>query len=869
MEQFTQKAKEALQFAYDVSEELGHGYIGSEHLLCGILREKSCVAARVLATFGINEETVMPLIERLISGRELLVSENSGYTPSARHILEQSCREAAFFRSPLIGTEHILIAMLKQQDCVALRIFNTLGAGAQAIYQEIVASMGEDAPELREAESGARAKKKNSTPTLNQYSRDLTDLASEGKLDPVIGRQNEIMRVIQILSRRTKNNPCLIGEPGVGKTAVVEGLAQLIADNKVPAAISGKRLLSLDISGMVAGSKYRGEFEERIKRVIAEAQSDGDVLLFIDEIHTIIGAGGAEGALDAANILKPSLARGELQIIGATTINEYRKYIEKDSALERRFQPVMVEEPDEAETIAILKGIRHNYEEFHGVTITDEAVEAAVRLSERYINDRFLPDKAIDLIDEAASKLRLSLSTASEPEAVTRTEKQIAELKTQKELAVISQDFEKAAEINKKEIRARKRLERLKNEQGAGNERERLKVGEAEIAEVVSSWTKIPVTKLTEAETERIRNLENILHERVISQDEAVRAVTLAIKRGRVGIKDPKRPIGSFMFLGPTGVGKTELSKALAEAVFGSENALIRVDMSEYMEKHSVSKMIGSPPGYVGFEEGGQLSEKVRRNPYSVVLFDEIEKAHPDVFNVLLQVLDDGCITDAQGRKVDFKNTIIIMTSNAGAQNIVAPKLLGFSAAEDAEASYNGMKQRVMDEVRQMFKPEFLNRIDEIIVFRQLNKDDMHKIVDIMLKAVTGRMKAQMDISAEVSEDAKQVLIEKGYDEKYGARPLKRTIQTMVEDKVAEEVLEGSIKAGDMVLIGSDPEDKDQLKILKLPKRRKKAQEKTGADITIKAAAQKTKTAAGTNKKSTEKGGRSAGNGGRLAKAKQ
>ncbi len=873
MEQFTQKAKEALQFAYDVSEELGHGYIGSEHLLCGMIREKSCAAAQVLAAFGINETSVMPLIERLISGHELMVSENSGYTPSARHILEQSCREAAYFRSPLIGTEHILIAMLKQQDCVALRIFNTLGVSAQAIYQEIVASMGEDAPDIRESEAAGRARKKNSTPTLNQYSRDLTDLAREGKLDPVIGRQNEIMRVIQILSRRTKNNPCLIGEPGVGKTAVVEGLAQLIAGGKVPQAISGKRLLSLDISGMVAGSKYRGEFEERIKRVIAEAQNDGDVLLFIDEIHTIIGAGGAEGALDAANILKPSLARGELQIIGATTVNEYRKYIEKDSALERRFQPVMVDEPTEEETIAILKGIRHNYEEFHGVTITDEAVEAAVRLSERYINDRFLPDKAIDLIDEASSKLRLRLSSIEEPEAITKAEKQINELKTEKELAVIAQDFEKAAEINKKEIRARKRLEKLRNEGGASGEEERLKVGEAEIADVVSNWTKIPVTKLTEAESVRIKNLESILHERIVSQDEAVRAVTLAIKRGRVGIKDPKRPIGSFMFLGPTGVGKTELSKALAEAVFGSENALIRVDMAEYMEKHSVSKMIGSPPGYVGFEEGGQLSEKVRRNPYSVVLFDEIEKAHPDVFNVLLQVLDDGCITDAQGRKVDFKNTIIIMTSNAGAQNIVAPKVLGFMASEDADASYNGMKQRVMDEVRQMFKPEFLNRIDEIIVFRQLTRDNMQSIVDIMLKDVVGRMKNQMDISAEVSDDAKAVLIEKGYDEKYGARPLKRTIQTMVEDKIAEEVLEGNIKSGDTVLITCDPEDKDKLKILRLPKRRRKNSETEEKKTSAKAGAakgQKEKSDDGSSGRSRarkQSGMDKAGNGGRLAKA--
>lgn len=832
MEQFTQKAKEALQHAYDVSEELGHGYVGSEHLLCGIIRERSCVAAQVLSSFNINESTVMPLIERLISGQEVMVSENTGYTPSARHILEQSCREAAFFRSALIGTEHILIAMLKQPDCVAVRILNTLGASAQAIYQETIASMGEDINELREAEAGSKDKKKTNTPTLDQYSRDLTELAGEGRLDPVIGRQNEIMRVIQILSRRTKNNPCLIGEPGVGKTAVVEGLAQLIKDNRIPGPIKGKRLLSLDISGMVAGSKYRGEFEERIKRVIAEAQNDGDVLLFIDEIHTIIGAGGAEGALDAANILKPSLARGELQIIGATTVDEYRKHIEKDSALERRFQPVMVDEPTEEETIEILKGIRHKYEEFHNVVITDEAVDAAVRMSERYINDRFLPDKAIDLIDEASSKLRLKETELQEPESIRRTEKKIGELESEKELAIMEEDFDRASAINKKEQRTKKRLEKLREaEAPSDKEAEVPRVTEAEIADVVSSWTKIPVRKLTEAESERIRNLESILHERIVSQDEAVKAVSRAIKRGRVGIKDPRRPIGSFMFLGPTGVGKTELSKALAEAVFGSENALIRVDMSEYMEKHSVSKMIGSPPGYVGFEEGGQLSEKVRRNPYSVILFDEIEKAHPDVFNILLQVLDDGCITDAQGRKVDFKNTIIIMTSNAGAQNIVAPKMLGFMAAEDADASYQGMKQRVMDEVRQMFKPEFLNRIDEIIVFRQLTKDNMGKIVDIMLRDVTGRMKSQMDITAEISEDAKQILIERGYDEKYGARPLKREIQTLVEDNIAEEVLAGNVKAGDTVLIAADPQQKDSLKILRLPRHRKRKAAGNGGEL--------------------------------------
>ena len=823
MEQFTQKAREALELAYDTSEELGHNYIGSEHILCGLIREESGVAAQVLKACHIEENAVISLIDKFVSQQPVL-SGGNGYTPSAKRILEQSYREAVRFGSPLIGTEHLLIAILKDSDCIASRILNTMGVSVQRLYGELLHSIGEDAPEYRqEAEAAAQNQKKNATPTLNQYSRDLTALAEAGKLDPVIGRRQEIMRVIQILSRRTKNNPCLIGEPGVGKTAVVEGLAQMITSREVPETIANKRLLSLDISGMVAGSKYRGEFEERIKKVIAEAQNDSDVLLFIDEIHTIIGAGGAEGALDAANILKPALARGELQIIGATTIEEYRKHIEKDSALERRFQPVNIDEPDEATSIEILKGLRGQYEAHHHVRISDEAIEAAVKMSERYINDRYLPDKAIDLIDEAASKLRLTVFR--EPEDIRKAEEKIRSFEAEKEEAIVQENFEQASKLKRSQQRAEKRLEKLKTAWQEEKTDKALVVGENEIADVVSGWTKIPVRKLTQEESARIRNLEQILHERIVSQDEAVRAIAKAIKRGRVGIKDPRRPIGSFMFLGPTGVGKTELSKALADTVFGSENALIRVDMSEYMEKHSVSKLIGSPPGYVGFDEGGQLSEKVRRNPYSVILFDEIEKAHPDVFNILLQVLDDGHITDAQGRKVDFKNTIIIMTSNAGAQNIIAPKKLGFASAEDDKQNYRDMKEKVLEEVRQMFKPEFLNRIDEIIVFHQLTKENMGKIVDILLKDIIGRTKSQLGIDAEISDEARQLLIDKGYDEKYGARPLRRALQNLVEDKIAEETLDGNIKSGDTILITQDSNDKDVMKILKLPKRRRKARQ--------------------------------------------
>ena len=824
MNQFTEKARIALELAYDATEELGNNYIGSEHILLGLIREGSGLAANVLRRNNIDDAGVLKLVSGYVSSEEAPSGSKAGYTPSAKRILEVSYREAMRFNSELIGTEHLLIAMLRDPECVASKIISTIGVSIQKIYADILKAIGEDLPEYREEMRKREGKDKEElTPTLNRYSRDLTELAAMGELDPVIGRENEIMRVIRILSRRTKNNPCLIGEPGVGKTAVVEGLAQLIVSGDVPDTILGKRLLSLDISGMVAGSKYRGEFEERIKKVIAEAKNDGDVLLFIDELHTIIGAGGAEGALDAANILKPALARGELQIIGATTVEEYRKHIEKDSALERRFQPVEVAEPDTDESIAILMGIREKYEQHHKVIISDEAVKAAVKLSQRYINDRFLPDKAIDLIDEAASKIRIG--THKEPEEIKKLKEEVADLELQKENAIRQEDYTKAGAVKKSQERKKKKLDKLMNMWEAEKESFDLTVTEEDIAEVVSGWTKIPVKRLSQEESERIMHLESILHERVVGQDEAVTAVAKAIRRGRVGIKDPKRPIGSFMFLGPTGVGKTELSKALSEAVFGSENALIRVDMSEYMEKHSVSKMIGSPPGYVGFDEGGQLSEKVRRNPYSVILFDEIEKAHPDVFNILLQVLDDGHISDAQGRKIDFKNTIIIMTSNAGAMNIIEPKRLGFASGDDEGKNYGDMKNKVMDEVKHMFKPEFLNRIDEIIVFHQLNKEHMSKIVDIMLGDIVKRVKNQMDIKLKISDDAKQLLIDKGYDEKYGARPLRRTIQTLVEDELAEKILEGAVKEGDTVNIKLSPKDKDKLQIKATAHRKPKFEE--------------------------------------------
>lgn len=800
---FTKKAQEALDHAAETAAMLGHGYIGSEHLLIGLIQAEDSLASTVLLNNDVTAEKIINLVYQLIApDNQVGVKEPSGYTPRVRRILENSAKEAARFHAASIGTEHLLIAIIKETESVAARLLNTLGVAIKKLYVDTLAAMGEDANSYREDFQNGRPRGKKSTQTLDQYSRDLTELARNGKLDPVIGRSEEIQRVIQILSRRTKNNPCLIGEPGVGKTAIAEGLAARIVEGDVPETIKGKRLLTLDLSGMVAGSKYRGEFEERIKRVINEVKADGNVLLFLDELHTIIGAGGAEGAIDASNILKPSLARGEIQLIGATTLEEYRKYIEKDAALERRFQPVKVEEPTEEEAVLILRGLRPKYEEHHHVTITDEAVEAAVKLSKRYINDRFLPDKAIDLIDEAASKVRLSNYT--KPSKIKDYEAQIDDLEEEKESAIRDEAYEKAGDIKKKQEKLKEKIRLTLEKWEKEKETRKLVVGENEVADVVAGWTKIPVKKLAQEESERLKNLEGILHERVVGQEEAVTAVSKAIRRGRIGLKDPKRPIGSFLFLGPTGVGKTELSKALAEAMFGTESALIRVDMSEYMEKHSVSKMIGSPPGYVGYEEGGQLSEKVRRNPYSVILFDEIEKAHPDVFNILLQVLDDGHITDAQGRKIDFKNTIIIMTSNAGAENIIAPKRLGFGVATDAKADHEFMKGRVMEEVKRLFKPEFLNRIDEIIVFHQLTKEHMKGIADIMLRGIEKRSKEQLGITLTVNEAAKDLLIDKGYDDKYGARPLRRTIQSLLEDKMAEEILDGKLKKGVNVEVGCE-----------------------------------------------------------------
>ncbi len=800
---FTKKANEALLAAQEISGELGHGYIGTEHILVGLLRVSDCLAAAVLNNHGVTEEKVRDLMEQLIAptgGASL--QEPEGYTPRANRVLEASAREAVRFKAALIGTEHILIAMIKETDSIAARLLNTLGIHVQKLYVDILLAMGEDGNLYKEDFQNGKPRNRgnrSTTPTLDQYSRDLTALAREGKLDPVIGRSSEIQRVVQILSRRTKNNPCLIGEPGVGKTAIAEGLASKIVEGNIPETIKDRRVLTLDLAGMVAGSKYRGEFEERIKRVLAEVKADGRVLLFLDELHTIIGAGGAEGAIDASNILKPSLARGEIQLIGATTIEEYRKYIEKDAALERRFQPVMVDEPSEEEAVEILKGLRGSYEKHHGVRITDSAIEAAVKLGKRYINDRFLPDKAIDLIDEASSKVRLGIFSARKELKVI--EEEIRKLGEEKEQAIIHEEYERAGEIKKKQEKKDERKQKIIAKWEKEKSSIKLLVDEAQIAEVVSDWTKIPVKRLEQEEVERLRMLEEILHKRVVGQEEAVTAVSRAIRRGRVGLKDPNRPIGSFLFLGPTGVGKTELSKALAEAMFGTENSVIRVDMSEYMEKHSVSKLIGSPPGYVGYDEGGQLSEKVRRNPYSVILFDEVEKAHPDVFNILLQVLDDGHITDSQGRRIDFKNTVLIMTSNAGAENIISPKRLGFGNNGDEKENYERMKTNVMDEVKRLFKPEFLNRIDEVIVFHALNKEHIHSIVAIMMDNLAKRVKAQMNITIEMDKAAADYIVEQGYDEKYGARPLRRAIQTKVEDALAEKVLEGKVKAGDSVLI--------------------------------------------------------------------
>ncbi len=797
-DRFTGKADEALKRAAIIAKEFGHGYVGTEHILIGLLDAKDNVAASVLNNHGVEQSKLEELVEQLIVPESTVnVVDPETYTPRAKRVLLGASKEAVRFKSKLIGTEHILIAIIKEYDCVASRLLNGIGVNIQKLYIDLLVAMGEDGNVYKEDFQNGKPrmnKVKSVTPTLEQYSRDLTEYAKEGKLDPVIGRGDEIQRVIQILSRRTKNNPCLIGEPGVGKTAIAEGLALRIAEGNVPDVIKDKRVVTLDLSGMIAGSKYRGEFEERIKKVITEVRNAGNVLLFLDELHTIIGAGGAEGAMDASNILKPSLSRGEIQLIGATTLEEYRKYIEKDAALERRFQPVKVEEPTKEETILILKGLRSKYEEHHGLKISDAAVDAAVNMSIRYINDRFLPDKAIDLMDEAASKAKLG--TYDKPENIKKLEKEIEDMNGKKEEAIKNEAYELAGEIKRKQQKKRERLEKLLTEWEESKIQNDIIVTEDDIADVVSLWTKIPVKKLAVEESERLMKLEGILHERVIGQEEAVTAVARAMRRGRVGLKDPKRPIGSFLFLGPTGVGKTELSKALADAMFGSENSLIRVDMSEYMEKHSVSKLIGSPPGYVGYDEGGHLSEKVRRNPYAVILFDEIEKAHPDVFNILLQVLDDGHITDSTGRVVDFKNTVIIMTSNAGAQNIVSPKTLGFANNTDEKHNYEMMKNKVMDEVKRIFRPEFINRIDEIIVFHMLNKEHMGQIVDIMMNNINKHLMDRMKINIMLDEAAKKFIIDDGYDEKYGARPLRRTIQNKVEDALAEKILDGSIKPG-------------------------------------------------------------------------
>lgn len=805
-ERYTKQAENVLALAKEAASSCGHSYIGTEHLLVGLVEEKEGTAGRVLEEFGIQADKAMALIDKLIAPPgNTAVSQKPGFSPRTRRVLEGAYAEAESMRFEEVGTEHILLAMLKETDCVGTRLLYTMGANIQKLYAAVLTAMGMDSDAIAEEFQAVKASKgRNSsvTPTLDQYSRDLTAMAEEGKLDPVVGRDKEIARLIQILSRRTKNNPCLTGEPGVGKTAIVEGLAQRIVTGMVPDTVKDKRVVVLDLSGMVAGSKYRGEFEERIRNVIDEVSEQQGILLFIDEIHTIIGAGGAEGALDASNILKPSLSRGEIQLIGATTLEEYRKYIEKDAALERRFQPIIVEEPTEEEAVEILKGLRPYYEKHHGVEILDEALEAAVKMSVRYINDRFLPDKAIDIIDEAASKVQLAGYRPS-PKAEA-LEREIHDILKQKEQAVINADLEGAKAAQAKQNEAEAELEKIRRKAERKNRKNRknpLTVDEEAVAGIVSDWTKIPVQRLTEGESRRLANLEKVLKKRVIGQDEAVSAVARAVKRGRVGLKDPARPIGSFLFLGPTGVGKTELSKALAEAVFGSDQAMIRVDMSEYMEKHSVSKMIGSPPGYVGYEEGGQLSEKVRRNPYSVILFDEIEKAHPDVFNILLQVLDDGHITDAQGRKVDFKQTIIIMTSNAGAQMIMEPKHLGFMSGDTEKRDYERMKSGVMEEVRRMFKPEFLNRIDEIMVFHSLNKENIRKIVTILLKNLEKRCQEQLDIILKVTGAAKDLIADAGFDSKYGARPLRRAIQTKIEDEMATEILEGRIKAGDTVQV--------------------------------------------------------------------
>ena len=798
---FTEKARAAISNAHDVACEMGHYYIGSEHFLLGLIREGTGVAAKALEDEGITEEAVTEKLKALIGIKPSInPATELSLTPRSKRILEYSAMEAKRLGHNYIGTEHILMAIMRDGDGVAAQILMSLGVNLDAFYTNTLNAVDNESytqPQSNKKKTGGKK-----TPTLDKFGRDLTEMANENKFDPVIGRDDEIARVMQILSRRTKNNPCLIGEPGVGKTAVAEGLAQKIASGDVPESLKDKRLVAVDLSSMVAGAKYRGEFEERLKKAVEEVISAGNVILFIDEIHTIVGAGSAEGAIDASNILKPSLARGELQLIGATTLNEYRKYIEKDAALERRFQPVTVGEPTVEETIQILEGIRDKYEAHHGVKITDEAIKAAAKLSERYITDRFLPDKAIDLIDEAASKKKLSTLVA--PDGVKELEEKLEKLSNDKQEAITAQDFEKAAELRDAEAKIKEDIEKAKGEwKEETTTSHNLCVTEDDIADIISSWTKIPVQKVAQEESEKLKNLEAILHERVIGQDEAVTAVAKAIRRGRAGLKDPKRPMGSFLFLGPTGVGKTELSKALAEAMFGSENEMIRVDMSEYMEKHSVSKFIGSPPGYVGYDEGGQLTEKIRKHPYSVILFDEIEKAHPDVFNIMLQILEDGILTDAQGKRVDFRNTVIIMTSNLGAKNILnTASKLGFSSrTEDNNADDDAkIREKVMAEVKNAFKPEFLNRIDDIIVFKRLSEENIKSIARLMLNNLNSRLVAN-EINADFTEDAVSLIAKEGFDPVYGARPLRRAIQSKIEDMLAEKIIDGDIKSGDKVTV--------------------------------------------------------------------
>ena len=796
---YTEQANDVLRIAKNIAKELDHPYVGTEHLLLGLRKVYTGVAGQVLAMSGVDEEKILKVVDELVSPvGSVALAHNPEISPRLAYILEESKAEALRLQSNQIGTEHMLLSLLHETDCVATRILLTLNISLQKLYQDILSVLGVDPKEYQEELLQESGKKKEGV--AQQYGTDLTDQAKEGKLDPVIGREEEIGRLMQVLSRRTKNNPCLVGEPGVGKTAVIEGLAAKIASGIVPEGMKDKRILTMDLAGMIAGSKYRGEFEERMKKLIHEVKAAGNIILFLDEVHTIIGAGGAEGAIDASNILKPSLARGEIQLIGATTIVEYRKYIEKDAALERRFQPITVEEPTQEHCLNILKGLRARYEAHHHVQIEEEALEAAVKLSSRYINDRFLPDKAIDVLDEACSKV--SLRGFRVPDGIFALEESVTELSKEIEEEICQGNMTEASLLRKERDEAAKKLEQIKKRFHKRNEGRTVAVTEEDIAGVVSQWTKIPVQKLAESESARLNKLEQTLHKRVVGQEEAVSAVAKAIKRGRVGLKDPKRPIGSFLFLGPTGVGKTELSKALAEALFGNEDAMIRVDMSEYMEKHSVAKMIGSPPGYVGHDDGGQLSEQVRRHPYSVILFDEIEKAHPDVFNILLQVLDDGHITDSQGRKVDFRNTVIIMTSNAGAQAIIDPKKLGFNAREDAAGDYKRMKSNVMNEIKLIFRPEFLNRIDEILVFHPLDKEHMRKIVSMMCRELARRAKDQLGIKLDIRDSVKSHIVETGTDKKYGARPLRRAVQNQLEDKLAEALLSGEITRDSEVAVG-------------------------------------------------------------------